>query len=109
MTPFLTAPPLTLNALGRHITSSSGEESDSLFLFLLIRIALRSFNWILNQKCYRPTVSVPLVLSIRVIVNEQTNIITLIIIHKLFLFVYTLKTFARWLHVYRAVEISLNY
>jgi len=40
-----------LNALGRRISSSSGEERESLFLFKLNSITMQRFNAILLHNC----------------------------------------------------------
>ena len=41
-----------LNALGRRISSSSGEEHESLFLFQRISITMQRFNAILLHNCF---------------------------------------------------------
>ena len=41
-----------LNALGRRISSSSGEERESLFLFQRISITMQRFNAILLHNCF---------------------------------------------------------
>ena len=42
-----------LNALGRRISSSSGEERESLFLFQRISITMQRFNAILFAQLFR--------------------------------------------------------
>ena len=41
-----------LNALGRRVSSSSGEERESLFLFQHISITMQRFNAILLHNCF---------------------------------------------------------
>ena len=41
-----------LNALGRRISSSSGEKRESLFLFQRISITMKRFNALLLHNCF---------------------------------------------------------